>query len=455
MFRLAFRNPRFVAAAVVALGGLAIYAVNFPGSMEYDSFVQLVEARAKSYANWHPAVMSWLIGISDALPGPVAAWLVGFDMLLAFGALAALLWLPKKASWAAAPVAAAMLMLPQLSLNQAVVWKDVLFADAAVAAYVCLAFAAAKWERQTLRNGLIAAAAGLLALAVLTRQNGVMVVPGAVAALVMTGARYAGWRTALIKGAGLLGLTALIALGADSLLQLRADDYPGRQEQIKRLQVYDLAGILHRRPDAPLTVLERARPTLANLLRAEAKTLWSPVKNDTLETDAMVAEIEATPAPLLTRQWAALIARHPGQYAAERLILFRWLVQPPDAGLCQPFHVGDEGDPADLKALGMAVRMTPRDEALADYGFFFLRHTPVFRHGLFGLAGLVVMFILLRRRAAADIVLASLIGSAFLFAATFLVLSLACDYRYLTLIDLSALAGVLYLAADWRRLLRR
>jgi hypothetical protein len=36
------------------------------------------------------------------------------------------------------------------------------------------------------------------------------------------------------------------------------------------------------------------------------------------------------------------------------------------------------------------------------------------------------------------------------FAASFLVISIACDYRYLYFLDLAAMTGVLYLALDPR-----
>jgi hypothetical protein len=451
----ALPDPRRTATAVLATGGLALYGINFPGSMEFDSFVQLVEARAESYSNWHPPVMSWLLGVFDALPGTAAAWFTAMDMLIVFAALIAVLWLPKKVSWAAVAVVGAMLFLPQLVLAQAVVWKDVLFANTVVAGFAVLAYAAHFWTRARLRNGLIALAAVLFALAVLTRQNGIVVVPVAVAALMIVAARHDGWRAAVVKGAGLLGVTVLLATGANALLQLRADDYPGREEQIKRLQIYDIAGILHREPEAPLMVLSRQAPELGTLLRAESKRLWSPVKNDTLETDEFVALLEAAPAPVVTAQWKATVAAYPGEYLATRALLLRWVVQSPEPGLCHPFHVGDEGDPADLKELGVKPRLNARDEKLADYGTFFLRHTPVYGHALFGLIGIGLMVLLLRRREPADVMLAALIVSAFVFTATFAVLSLACDWRYLYIVDLSVMTALVYAAADWRALLRQ
>lgn len=451
----AFRDPRIAATAVVALGGFITFLVNFPGSMEDDSFVQLIEGRNGSYSNWHPPVMSWMLGVSDTLPGPAAGWFVGFNMVLAFGALALILWLPRRVSWAAVIAAAVLLLLPQLAMEQAVVWKDSLFADAAIAGFVLLALAARCWNRPPVRWSLIAGSAALLALAVLTRQNGAVVVPCAVIGLMVVAYRRdCRWRTAWLHGGVLAGLTAVLALSANGLLQLRADDYPAREEQFKILHLYDITGMIKRDPHLPLAVLDREAPDLARIIRTRAVTLWTPVKNDTMETDDIVAVKDATATAVMTRQWRELVTHYPGHYLAVRAELFRWVFQPPDVGLCHPFHVGEQGEASDLKELGMKPRLDARDVAIWHYGDFFLYRTPLFSHALFAVLGVFVMVVVLRRRTPPDIILASLIGSALVFAATFLVVSIACDYRYLLIIDLSALVGTLYVAADWRALLR-
>ena len=233
-FNSALQSPRTVAAALLAVGGLITYLVNFPGSMEFDSFVQLVEARAESYSNWHPAVMSWLLGVSDALPGPPAAWIVGFDMILAFGSLIAVLWLAKGQSWAAVAAAAVTLVLPQFFLLQAIVWKDTLLADAVLTGFVLIGLAAKHWRRPRLRFALLAGSVMVLALAILTRQNGIVVLPFAAAGLGIIAIRFEGkWRGARY-GVGLLvandemqvpGLT--IGIGAKALAA-SIKDTPGR-----------------------------------------------------------------------------------------------------------------------------------------------------------------------------------------------------------------------------------
>ena len=58
---------------------------------------------------------------------------------------------------------------------------------------------------------------------------------------------------------------------------------------------------------------------------------------------------------------------------------------------------------------------------------------------------MVLMVMLLRRGEPADLAMAGLLAGALLFTMTFCVISIACDYRYLVFLDLSAMAASLYL----------
>jgi hypothetical protein len=443
-------SPRAVAAAILGLGGVATYIINFPGSMEDDSFVQLLEGRSESYSFWHPPVMSWMLGVSDSLIGPAAAWFVLFDMVLAFGALMAVLWLTRRVSWWAAACAGAILFLPQLILLQAVVWKDALFANACVAGFVCLGLAAEHWRRERLRIGMLFGCAALFALAALTRQNGLVVLPCAVAGLAIIAARQEkSWRLGAGYAAVLLLVAGGLALGANALLELRWDGTPSREAQIKILRLYDITGMAKRNPAITLESLERDAPRLRRVVFDEAVRRWSPVKNDTLEySPRIVATLDATPSYALWNQWFELVKTYPGTYLAVRGELFLWVFQAPDVGQCHPFHVGDQGEAADLKELGLRPRLDARDLALWHYGDFF-EYTPVFWHSAYAAIGLFVFVVAARRRRPADIAVASMLAAVMTFTATFFVISIACDYRYLYVVDLSALAGVLYLAADW------
>lgn len=102
--------------------------------------------------------MSWILGVADAIT-PGAAFFVIFDAALAFGSIFSLFWLRPQLSWAAVAAALLAVALPQLLLFQGIVWKDILFADACVAGFVCLAHAAVHWKRPRWRFVLLSAMA--------------------------------------------------------------------------------------------------------------------------------------------------------------------------------------------------------------------------------------------------------------------------------------------------------
>ena len=447
----ALHSPRIVAAAVLGLGGIATYLINFPGSMEDDSFAQLLEGRTGSYSFWHPPVMSWLLGLSDALPGPAAGWFVLLEMLLAFGALIGVLWMARRVSWATAAAAGVMLFLPQLLMLQAVVWKDALFANACVGAFVCLGLAAEHWRRVRLRFAMLGLSVVLLCLAVLTRQNGFVILPFAVVGLWIVAAKREGsGRTGAVYGAALLAASSLLGWGAHEFFMTRWDGTPAREQQVKILWLYDITGMVRREPEIGLGSLERDDPHLRQVILDEGVRRWSPVKNDTLEVSPrIVAALDAAPWFALWNQWFELVVSHPGNYLAVRGELFWWVFQSPDVGQCHPFHVGDEGDPDEMKELGAVTRLDARDKALWRYGDVF-EYTPAFWHGAYAAIALVVLVLVLKRRRPGDIAMASLIGATGAFTGTFFVISIACDYRYLYVIDLTALAGVLYVTCEWR-----
>ena len=71
--------------------------------------------------------------------------------------------------------------------------------------------------------------------------------------------------------------------------------------------------------------------------------------------------------------------------------------------------------------------------------------TPVFSHLAWAVLALVLMVILIRRGEPADLTMSGLLAGALLFSASFFFISIACDYRYLVFLDLSAMASSLYL----------
>jgi hypothetical protein len=216
------------------------------------------------------------------------------------------------------------------------------------------------------------------------------------------------------------------------------------------LQAYDLAGALSREPKLRLDFLDAQAPQLAKLLRTKAAPAYTPERIDpiTVMPDLETAIFDA-PSGLLSRQWRDLVLRHPWLYLRIRAADFGWLLATPDIDSCVAFFVGVEGPEPWMSRLHMTNRIRPRDYALEAYGDR-LTPTPLFWHWLYGAAALAMLAVLIWRRAPGDVAVAALLASALLFTASFFLISVACDYRYLYFLDVAAMAAALYLTASAR-----
>jgi len=440
---------RIANAAIILAGFVFCLAADLPGHLSYDSVIQLQEGRTGEYANWHPAIMSWLLGLADAVV-PGAALFVVFDALLFFASLLALLLIRPKPSRAACAVAAFLVLTPQVLIYQGIVWKDVLFADAGVAGFVCLAFVGERWANTKLRFALIAVACVLFALAALVRQNGAIVaLAGAVALGWIVAGHSSRVRAATYGGIALLA-TALLAACAVFALSTRSVGDSGPKAQLQLLRSYDIIGAAAAQPDLPLASIAEDDPQLEKLIRGVGVRVWSPARNDTLgDTKILGAALDDADPDTIAAQWRDLILHHPWLYLRMRAEVFRWVFLTPDLEQCLPYEVGVDGPPEVMAELGLKERSDARDIALDHYAHLFVG-TPVLSHAFFAFLALIALWILLHRRRAADIAIAFLLLGALGFAASFFVISIACDYRYLYFLDLAAMVASFYLALDAR-----
>jgi len=154
--------------------------------------------------------------------------------------------------------------------------------------------------------------------------------------------------------------------------------------------------------------------------------------------------------------WLNLVIKDFPAYAAHRLEVFRQAFLTPDLLACLPVTTGVQGPEAVLEELGMPSRQDRRDHELYNYATWFF-DTPVLSHLTYALLSLGVMAALVLRGRPSDWVMAGLQAGALAFAGSFLVIALACDYRYLYFLDLAALFGLVHLALDppWAAILRR
>jgi hypothetical protein len=453
-----------MAALVVALGFAAALVADYPGHFTYDAVWQLAQGRAGVFDDWHPPVMAWLLGLADRIrPG---AWpFVVADGALFYGGLLAFVALEPNPRPICLPLLAVWMISPIVLIYQGVVVKDVLFANACVAGFAALAWAGRLWPRRTARWALLVLAFALLGLAGLTRQNGLaapLCGAAALAVIALTrpapaGAAKGRVGRSLAWGAAALVLVLALAGVATWGLEAHGDHKPQTARHLKVLQVYDLAGVIRRDPTLPLPILERRQPGLARFLRRSAAPIYrsSAVDNIVMLPGADI--VMNADADSLTRQWVSMIVNRPWLYLGIRAEVWRTTLLTPASAQCPMVFTGvDGGEPAYLRGSGLKARDDDKDDWDSDYAGAFLG-SPLYSHAFHGGLLIVVMAAGLQRWRRGDrdpglIAALGLGAAAVLVTASFFVVSIACDYRFLYVLDAAAMAiSAREAAARWGR----
>jgi hypothetical protein len=435
---------------LILAGFVISLAANLPGHLSYDSVVELLEGRTGQYAGWHPPITSWLLGIGDAiLPG--TALFATADTALIFGCLLALLALKRAGGWLPAFLVVIFAALPQFLIYPGIVWKDVLFGGTSVMAFVVLTHAAAQWAYVRARFVLLAIAFGLFVLGALVRQNGIVMLAGGTVALGWIAWRHEadGWRGALKLAGGALIVSLIVFSLANVALGMRLVNVTGYARQVKLLQMYDIVAIVAADRSTPLTEFDKNDPAFSAAIRSDGAKLYSPQRNDPLAASPSLSNaLQAAPPSLVTSQWLDLLVHHPLLYIEQRADMFYWVVFTPQIAKCLPFTVGVEGPKEAMDDLNIDPRSDDRDVRLSTYATS-LEGTPVYSHVLFAILSMIAIVLLLLRRSDTDIAVAAMMASYLVFTLTYFFISLACDYRYLYGLDLSAMLGWFYMALDW------
>lgn len=450
--RLGLRGSpaRWAFWAVLAGAFLLMLKLNLPGHLTVDSVLALHEGRFGVRTTWNPAFFGWLLGVLDRIHrGTALAVILSGGVL--FGAWALLPAVRRRASWVAPLVALGLVALPQVMIYPGIVWKDVQFAVATIAGFCLLAFGVRDRLGRTPWLSLVAAAL-LFAAAGLLRQNGLILALPAALAIAWSRSAYKGWlRSTGLAVAWLIAVAALtFVLSVVAQPQgVGAPDSAGGKG-LRILQNYDIAAAAALEPGRRMPHIERASPVAAAYLRTHAAEFYSPERVDKMASDDRMAELWRTVPPEAARaEWFALIRDDPALYLRARMLAFEQVFATPLIDSCLPVTVGVDGPPPTLEALKMTRRFDRNDQRLYNYATWYME-TPALSHVAFAAIAAVLAVLLLLRRDPADLVIAGLLAGALGFAASFFVISIACDYRYLYLLDVAAITGLIYLAVDPR-----
>ena len=440
---------RGVYGLILIAGFAAMLVFNWPGHMSVDSVLALHEGRFGLRETWNPAIFGWLLGVSDRVAsGP--SGIVVLNGLLLFGSLTLLSCLRDRVTVWAPAAALAAICLPQLILFPAIVWKDVMFAVLALTGFVALALAFRQPSGSGRILGLFAAAIGL-AIAGLLRQHGLILALSAAGAIAWTswsGGRRKALGLATMWLAGVLVLTLLLSAVARPQGAGAPDDSGARG--IRLLMIYDIVGAAAVQPQRPTPDIDAVARPAGDYIRAEARRLYSPERIDVMHDTAQLKPLSSGAiTPQLFAEWRRLVLADTPVYLRVRAADFWQVFATPRVDRCVPAHVGIDGPRQALRELRIAPRHTPRDQRIYNYVTWHM-DTPSLSHIAYAVVALGVAVLLLVRRAPADLAIAAFMIGALGFAACFFVISLACDYRYLYVLDIACVTGVLYWALDPR-----
>jgi hypothetical protein len=198
-----------------------------------------------------------------------------------------------------------------------------------------------------------------------------------------------------------------------------------------------------------------SNPAATAIVEARAKIDYSGRRVDFIDRDKVITDaMWAIPDEVSSRQWVDLVTRHPGLYLRLRWEDFRWLLMPPVIDFCLPVYVGVDAPEPLMEGMKLQHRYVQSDVELTNYASWFL-DSPAYSHLAYALISLVLAGLLLLRRQPADIAMAAMQLAGVGFTASFFLISIACDYRYLYFTDLAALVGLVYAALDlplpWRK----
>jgi len=420
MTRTHSHRLRIVIATLVLFGlSLVIFA---PGYVEYDSVGQYGQVLSGQYDDWHPPIMARLWSLfAGHGAGPMLALQLG-GWWLGLGGIAAAI--VDRRPRAALLVLAVGLVPPWLGW-QVTVLKDAQMTGAALAAVGIVGW----WrlQREKVPPAAWCVAALLLTYAALVRANAIFAIAPLVALLVATR-----WSARIAITIALTLLTLALSPIVNHRLLGASDSGVARSQAL-----YDLAGIATRAPYDARLGFSSAEVAELRDRHCVKPFFWDPL-GEPSRCGTLLKRFETIAPGTLYARLAPAILHHPVAYAEQRLahvnstwrlwVPSRWPnAVPPQSSEPNDLHLGQPGQ----VALAWQRMADPWVDAPIMWPIIWLILAAgglAVTRGL-GLAG-------------------ALFGSALGLEASFLVISVASDFRY-HLWPIMACALGLVLAKPW------
>lgn len=430
------RGRRRLAVLGATWGALALLlvAMHSPGQMSLDTVVALYEGVINRAVGWGPpfmaSVLEWLgggvVGAAVFVALNTALVLGGFFLVLTRGADAGHLGrLPAWRFW----LALLLCLNPLFLLYVGIVWKDVLLATLAMSAVVGL------WaleRRLDARRWWLVALVGL-ALAALpwARQQAFLVsLPLWVVLAWLVARKQAGRPRRIVAGLVVLLVLALGQRGIGAAADATITPLPESPTStgLSIIMAYDIIGMSASSADG-----EPARSAGAGEATIEAmRRTYSPERVDTSwHVPEVSSFINGLGQDELRTTWWRGVRERTSEYLGHRGDALASLLGFRSMEGCVAGYWGVAGIPEHVLHAGLIEEMDPRDRLIGRITTQ-LRDTPVLRHWTYLVVLAVVTFVLLRRRGGegATTSAAATLG-AWLYFASYVPTTIACDFRYL------------------------
>ncbi len=402
---------------VAALLGVGVTLFFWPGVAMYDSVAQYMQVVTGHYYDWHPPVMArlWSLFSAAGWRGQAPMFLLQTLLYwLGLGLLAAAL-ARQGARIAASAVLVLGLWPPFLGWNAAVL-KDVQMATAMLAATGLVA-----WERLDGRPLGIPVAVAVLVLlvyAMLVRVNAVF------AAAPLAVGLFAPWRwDRWISRFALVGAVAIAVLAISPVVNHGL--FGARQTGVETTQpIFDMAGIAHRAGPDSVPLIPPAMWHKLEAERCHSSVLWD-IFSAGMRCDAIQKNLEGKPNAAVFAGWTRAIREHPVAYAEHRIshwnATMRWFV---------PWHFPQAVPQAESEPNDLGLGSPPARVAVFDGIAGWFANSPLGSPILALAVALAVLALARPAQSAAHALAVPLALSAAAMEFSFLVISIAGDWRY-------------------------
>lgn len=431
------RQFKFTITLVVFLA-VCVLILHYPGQASFDTIVQLQNGLSHIYNSNQPPAMSFILA-SLTLPGT----LVLSTLLFSLSVVRLLYLIP--GNYQRQHIAVIFLFCFPISLIYiGIVWKDVLFAHAALLGLLLLLPGGKQPHWKTL-----ALSAAVLALGTSVRQQGVIIVLVVVLYLLfasgMSASRFRRWKVVA------LWVTVYVLCSGGIKLAVDASGDTSKSVAFvgpfQQLALFDLGGIAYHNPDLSFPSLEKSAPDVKQGHQPTREKILAAIANYNPERqDYMWESLEKTniifPHEALFNDWLTRILEYPGTYFAHRLDVLSWILGCHDTTKCLPYHLGISSQPEQMVTeIGIESGMSDRTKMLESLGNLTMF---LFRPVIYLILSLAVVGFLIKRDWRQHSLIITIQIAGLIYAATYLLVGIACDFRYTYFSTLTALFGLAY-----------